>query len=104
MLTNNRIWRQRLVDIGTVTVEEALDFGFSGVMLRSSGILWDLRLFDTYELYNRLPFVVPVGSVGDCYDRYLLRIEEMRQSISIIRGCCTVMPDIYIYAAGSKNS
>lgn len=93
LLTNNRIWRQRLVDIGTITAEEALDFGFSGVMLRSSGILWDLRLFDTYELYNRVSFVIPVGSVGDCYDRYLIRVEEMRQSINIIQDCCIAMPD-----------
>jgi len=76
------------VDIGIVTSREALDFGFSGVMLRSSGILWDLRIFDTYELYSKLAFLVPVGSTGDCYDRYLMRVEEMRQSLKIICSCC----------------
>lgn len=84
MLTNNRIWKQRLVDIGVISAKEALNFGFSGVMLRGSGISWDLRKTQPYEIYNQLEFDIPVGTNGDCYDRYLIRIEEMRQSIKII--------------------
>ena len=92
MLTNNRIWKQRLVDIGVVTSTEAIELGFSGVMLRGSGISWDLRKNTPYEIYNQLDFEVPVGSNGDCYDRYCLRIEEMRQSISIILQCINKIP------------
>ena len=84
MLTNNRIWKQRLVNIGIITARDALDWGFSGVMLRGSGISWDLRKTQPYEIYDKLNFDIPVGTNGDCYDRYLIRIEEMRQSISII--------------------
>ena len=84
MLTNNRIWKQRLVDIGVISAKNALNFGFSGVMLRGSGISWDLRKTQPYEIYNQLEFEIPVGTNGDCYDRYLIRIEEMRQSIRII--------------------
>nr|YP_010507823.1 NADH dehydrogenase subunit 7 [Phytophthora capensis]UXG55934.1 NADH dehydrogenase subunit 7 [Phytophthora capensis] len=84
MLTNNRIWKQRLVDIGVVSSKDALDWGFSGVMLRGSGISWDLRKTQPYEVYDQLDFDIPVGTNGDCYDRYLIRIEEMRQSIRII--------------------
>ncbi|RLN96706.1 hypothetical protein BBJ28_00006892 [Nothophytophthora sp. Chile5] len=84
MLTNNRIWKQRLVDIGVITAKEALNRGFSGVMLRGSGITWDLRKTQPYEIYDQLDFDIPVGTNGDCYDRYLIRIEEMRQSIRII--------------------
>jgi NADH dehydrogenase (ubiquinone) Fe-S protein 2 len=87
MLTNNRIWKQRLVDIGVVTAEEAIQLGFSGVMLRGSGISWDLRKNAPYEIYDQLDFEVPVGSNGDCYDRYCLRVEEMRQSISLLLQC-----------------
>ena len=86
MLTNNRIWKQRLVDIGVVTAEEALDWGFSGVMLRGSGVAWDLRKTQPYDVYNELNFDIPVGSRGDCYDRYLIRI-EMRQSLRLIMEC-----------------
>lgn len=92
MLTTNRIWKQRLVDIGTVTGEQALDWGFTGVMLRGSGIPWDLRKTRPYEVYDRMQFDVPVGTRGDCYDRYLLRIEEMRQSIRIIMQAINQMP------------
>lgn len=92
LLTNNRIWKQRLVDIGIVTAKEALQWGFSGVMLRGSGIAWDLRRTDTYEVYSQIPFRIPIGMNGDCYDRYLLRIEEMRQSIKIINYCITNLP------------
>lgn len=84
MLTENSIWRQRLVDIGLVSFKEALNWGFSGVMLRGSGISWDLRKFQPYDNYNKLIFSVPVGTKGDCFDRYLLRLEEIRQSINII--------------------
>ncbi|RLN14060.1 hypothetical protein BBO99_00009491 [Phytophthora kernoviae] len=84
MLTNNRIWKQRLVDIGVISAKDALDLGFSGVMLRGSGISWDLRKTQPYEIYDQLDFDIPVGTNGDCYDRYLIRIEEMRQSIRII--------------------
>jgi NADH dehydrogenase (ubiquinone) Fe-S protein 2 len=85
MLTNNRIWKERLVDIGIVSFKKALSWGFSGVMLRGSGIPWDLRKNQPYEIYDELNFEVPVGNRGDCYDRYLIRIEEMRQSLNIIR-------------------
>merc|ERR1711972_630951 len=81
LLTDNRIWKQRLVDVGNVSAEQALDFGFTGVMLRGSGIPYDLRRAQPYEIYEELEFDVPVGCNGDCYDRYLLRIEEMRQSV-----------------------
>ena len=87
MLTNNRIWKQRLVDIGVVTADQALDWGFSGVMMRASGISWDLRKTQPYDVYDRMKFDVPVGTRGDCYDRYLIRIEEMRQSLRIIMQC-----------------
>ena len=92
MLTNNRIWKQRLVDVGIVTAEQAVDWGFSGVMLRGSGISWDLRKTQPYDIYERIDFQVPVGSRGDCYDRYLIRIEEMRQSLRIIMQCLQEMP------------
>lgn len=87
MLTGNRIWKQRLVDVGVVTADQALDFGFSGVMLRGSGIPWDLRVAQPYEIYPELEFGVPVGTAGDCYDRYICRVEEMRESVSIIVQC-----------------
>jgi NADH dehydrogenase (ubiquinone) Fe-S protein 2 len=93
MLTNNRIWKQRLVDIGVVTADQALDWGFSGVMLRGSGILWDLRKTQPYDVYEKMVFDVPVGTRGDCYDRYLIRVEEMRQSIRIIMQCLNEIPN-----------
>lgn len=92
MLTGNRIWKQRLVDIGVVTADEALDWGFTGVMLRGSGIAWDLRKNQPYDVYEQMDFQVPVGSRGDCYDRYLIRVEEMRQSLRIILQCLQEMP------------
>jgi NADH dehydrogenase I D subunit len=92
LLTTNRIWKQRLVDVGVVTKQDALTWGFSGVMLRGSGIFWDLRKMQPYEIYNTLDFKIPVGSKGDCYDRYLIRIEEMRQSIHIILQCLSKIP------------
>jgi NADH-quinone oxidoreductase subunit D len=87
LLTENRIWKQRTVGIGVASPERALALGFSGVMLRGSGIAWDLRKKQPYEVYDRVEFDVPVGANGDCYDRYLVRVEEMRQSNRIIRQC-----------------
>jgi NADH-quinone oxidoreductase subunit D len=87
LLTDNRIWKQRLVDIGIVTPERALQLGFTGPMLRGSGIAWDLRKKQPYEVYDEVDFDIPVGTNGDCYDRYLVRVEEMRQSNRIIRQC-----------------
>ncbi|MDS4020717.1 MAG: NADH-quinone oxidoreductase subunit D [Candidatus Competibacter sp.] len=87
LLTDNRIWKQRLVGIGVVSPERALQLGFSGPMLRGSGIAWDLRKKQPYEVYDQLDFDIPVGVNGDCYDRYLVRVEELRQSNRIIRQC-----------------
>lgn len=87
LLTDNRIWKQRTVDIGVVSPQMALQRGFTGAMLRGSGIEWDLRKKQPYEVYDRMDFDIPVGTNGDCYDRYLCRIEEMRQSNRIIRQC-----------------
>ena len=87
LLTNNPIWKQRTVDIGIVTPERALQLGFTGPMLRGSGIAWDLRKKQPYAVYDQLDFDIPVGSAGDCYDRYRVRVAEMRQSNHIIRQC-----------------
>lgn len=87
LLTDNRIWKQRTVDIGIVTAERAIELGFSGPMLRGSGIAWDLRKNQPYAAYDQLDFDIPVGTNGDCYDRYLVRVEEMRQSAKIIKQC-----------------
>ncbi|MCK5002391.1 MAG: NADH-quinone oxidoreductase subunit D, partial [Gammaproteobacteria bacterium] len=87
LLTDNRIWKQRTVDIGIVTPERALALGFTGPMIRGSGIEWDLRKKQPYEVYDRMDFDIPVGTNGDCYDRYLVRIEEFRQSNRIIKQC-----------------
>ncbi len=87
LLTDNRIWKQRTVDIGVVSPERAIALGFTGPMLRGSGVEWDLRKKQPYEVYNRLDFDIPVGVNGDCYDRYLVRVEEMRQSNRIIKQC-----------------
>jgi NADH dehydrogenase (ubiquinone) Fe-S protein 2 len=92
LLTDNRIWKQRLVDVGIVTVEDALNWSFSGVMLRGSGIPWDLRKTQPYEGYENFTFDVPVGTNGDCYDRYLIRVQEMRQSLRIILEALNKMP------------
>ena len=92
LLTDNRIFKQRNVDIGLVTKEDALDYSFSGVMLRGSGIPWDLRKSQPYDCYNQLKFKIPIGKNGDCYDRYLCRIEEMRESVKIILQCIERLP------------
>lgn len=93
LLTDNRIWKQRTVGIGVVPPERALQLGFTGPMLRGSGIVWDLRRKQPYEIYDRLDFDIPIGQNGDCYDRYLIRIEEMRQSNRIIRQCVKWLKD-----------
>jgi len=87
LLLSNRIWKQRLVDIGKIRVEDALNWGFTGVMLRGCGIPFDLRKMNPCEVYDRLQFSVPVGINGDCYDRYLLRVEEMVQSVNLVMQC-----------------
>jgi NADH-quinone oxidoreductase subunit D len=87
LLTDNRIWKQRLVGIGTVDPDRAKALGFTGPMLRGSGVVWDLRKHQPYEIYDLLDFDIPVGTNGDCYDRYLVRVEEMRQSNHIIKQC-----------------
>ena len=92
LLTDNRIFKQRNVDIGIVTKQEALDHSFSGVMLRGSGVSWDLRKSQPYECYQEFNFKIPIGKNGDCYDRYLCRMEEMRESVKIIKDCIKKMP------------
>jgi NADH-quinone oxidoreductase subunit D len=87
LLTDNRIWKQRTVGIGVVSPERALQMGLSGAMLRGSGIVWDLRKHQPYDVYDKLDFDIPVGTNGDCYDRYVVRVEELRQSNRIIKQC-----------------
>ncbi|OIQ97239.1 NADH-quinone oxidoreductase subunit D [mine drainage metagenome] len=93
LLNNNRIFKQRTVDIGVVSAEEALDWGFSGPNLRASGFAWDLRKSQPYAVYDQLDFDIPVGKNGDCYDRYMVRILEMYESVKIIRQCIEKMPE-----------
>ncbi|MCH9765296.1 MAG: NADH-quinone oxidoreductase subunit D, partial [Alphaproteobacteria bacterium] len=88
LLTNNRIFKQRNVDIGVVSLKDAFDWGFSGVMVRGSGAAWDLRRAEPYECYSEFDFDIPIGKHGDCYDRYLVRMEEMRQSVKIMKQAC----------------
>jgi len=104
MLTQNRIWKQRLVDIGTVSAKDAIAYGFSGVMLRGSGVAWDLRKTQPYEVYDSLSFDIPVGSQGDSYDRYLIRIEEMRQSLRLIAQCLNQLPQGIVKVDDKKIS
>ena len=92
LLTDNRIFKQRNVDIGIVSKQDALDYSFSGVMLRGSGVPWDLRKSQPYECYDQLEFKIPIGKNGDCYDRYLCRVEEMRESVKIINQCLNQLP------------
>ncbi len=93
VLTDNRIWKQRTVDIGVVSAEQAMDWGFSGPMLRGSGVAWDLRKAQPYDVYDRMEFDIPIGKHGDSYDRYVLRMEEMHQSLRIMRQCLDDMPE-----------
>jgi len=102
MLTSNRIWKERLVDIGIVSLKKAMEWGFSGVMLRGSGYSWDLRKSQPYEIYSELNFRVPVGNSGDCYDRYLIRIAEMRQSLYIIQQTINLMVEGPIKSSNLK--
>ncbi|MFP6777301.1 MAG: NADH-quinone oxidoreductase subunit D, partial [Alphaproteobacteria bacterium] len=92
LITENRIFKQRTVNIGATSPAEALDWGFTGPMLRASGVTWDLRRNQPYEVYDELEFSVPVGTSGDCYERYLVRMEEMRESVKIIDQCLARMP------------
>ena len=111
LLTDNRIWKQRLVNVGVVTPERAMQLGFTGPMLRGSGIAWDLRKKQPYAVYDRLDFDIPVGVTGDCYDRYLVRVEELRQSTRIVKQCIDwlrvnpgpVMTDNYKFAAPPRE-
>jgi NADH dehydrogenase I D subunit len=102
LLTGNRIWKQRLVDIGVVSAKDAKDWGFSGVMLRGSGVSWDLRKTQPYDVYSSIDFDVPVGTNGDCFDRYLIRIEEMRQSLRIISQCINTIPEGPVKSSDAK--
>lgn len=102
MLTLNRIWKERLVGIGVVKSQKAVELGFSGVMLRGSGIAFDLRKKQPYDIYSQLNFSVPVGVAGDCYDRYLIRIEEMQQSLLILNQCISIISDGLIKSSNFK--
>ena len=104
LLTDNRIFKQRNVDIGVVSKQDALDYSFSGVMLRGSGVPWDLRKSQPYDCYEQLDFKIPIGKNGDCYDRYLCRIDEMRESINIIKQCLTNLPKGPIKTTDGKIS
>ena len=104
LLTDNRIFKQRNVDIGVVSKQDALDYSFSGVMLRGSGVPWDLRKSQPYECYDQMDFKIPIGKNGDCYDRYLCRIEEMRESLKIINQCLAQMPSGPIKTLDGKIS
>ena len=104
LLTENRIFKQRNVDISVISQEEAMDWGFSGVMMRCTGLPWDLRKSQPYDGYEKYDFDIPVGKNGDCYDRYLCRVEEMRQSVIIIRQVLATMPDGPVISADHKVS
>jgi len=102
LLTDNRIFKQRNVDIGVVSKQDAYDWGFSGVMVRGSGIPWDLRRSQPYEVYEELEFKIPLGKNGDCYDRYLCRVEEMHESARIMKQCIAMMPEGPVMSADNK--
>lgn len=110
LLSGNRIWKYRLADIGVVDLEVAMNYGFSGVLLRGSGLQWDLRKNRSYEIYDKLDFNVPLGFNGDCYDRFLIRVEEMRQSLLIIYQCINNIPnglikiDDFKYVGVNRNA
>jgi NADH-quinone oxidoreductase subunit D len=104
LLSENRIFKQRMVDIGVVSKQQALDWGFSGPMLRGSGVAWDLRKSQPYEIYGELDFEIPVGKNGDSYDRYLIRVEEMRQSIRLINQCIEKMPEGEVHTSDPRIS
>lgn len=102
LLTNNRIFKQRNVDIGVVSQQDALDWGFTGVMVRGSGMAWDLRRAQPYETYSELDFKIPIGKNGDCYDRYLCRVEEMRESVRIMKQCIKMMQPGPVHSLDGK--
>jgi len=102
LLTGNRIFKQRNVDIGVVSKQDCYDWGFSGVMVRGSGIPWDLRRNQSYEVYSELDFKIPLGKNGDCYDRYLCRVEEMHESVKIMRQCLEMMPEGPVMSENNK--
>ena len=102
LLTDNRIFKQRNVDIGIVSKQDCYDWGFSGVMVRGSGIPWDLRRSQPYEVYSELDFKIPLGKNGDCYDRYLCRVEEMHESARIIKQCIAMMPEGPVLSTDNK--
>jgi len=102
LLNDNRIFKQRLVDIGVVSLQQALDWGFSGPMLRGSGVAWDLRKNQPYEIYHELDFDIPIGKNGDSYDRYLIRVQEMRESLKIVKQCINKMPDGEVFCNDPK--
>ncbi len=104
LLDENRIWKQRLVDIGIVSQKDAMDLGFSGPMIRASGIAWDIRKSHPYDVYDKMEFDVPIGKVGDCYDRYLVRMEEITQSIRIVKQSIEQMPEGSIKTLDHKIS
>src|SRR5690606_5468027 len=92
LLNENRIFKQRNCDIGVLDADEAYAWGFSGPCIRASGVAWDIRKAEPYEVYDRMDFDIPVGKHGDCFDRFMIRIEEMKQSIRIMRQCLNEMP------------
>ncbi len=102
LLTENRIWKQRTVDVGVINADDAQAWGFTGVMLRGSGVAWDLRKSQPYEVYDKMDFDVPIGKNGDCYDRYLCRMEEMRESLKIIKQACAALPKGSVVADDPK--
>ena len=102
LLTGNRIFKQRNVNIGIVSKQDAIDWGFSGVMVRGSGIPWDLRRSQPYEVYDELEFQIPLGKNGDCYDRYLCRVDEMYESVKIMRQCLEMMPEGPVLSQDNK--
>ena len=104
MLTENRIWKERLVNIGVVKAQESIDWGFSGVMLRGSGVQWDIRKNEPYEIYSDLTFKEVLGKKSDCFDRYLVRIGEMRQSVSLIHQCLNNLPEGIVKGFDKKIS
>ena len=104
LLTENRIFKQRMVEIGIVSKDEALAWGFSGPMIRGSGIAWDLRKSQPYEIYDQLDFDIPIGKHGDSYDRYLIRVQEMRESVKMIKQCIEKMPQGPVTTADSRIS
>ena len=102
LLSDNRIFKQRTVDIGIVSSQDAIDFGFTGPMLRASSVKWDLRKEESYEIYYKLDFEIPVGVNGDCYDRYFVRVEEMKESLKIIHQCIDTIPKGIVMIKNNK--